>query len=180
MNFKVNSVVIEVIKGDITEVSSDAIVNAANSYLRHGGGVAGAIVKKGGYVIQEESDEYIRKYGPVSEGEVAVTTAGKLSAKYVIHAVGPVYGDPQGDEKLKNAIKNVFLKAEELKLTSIAIPAISTGIFGYPYKKCAKIMVNVIKSFKFRSLKKVIVCLYTEKVYKIFLKIFTEELNKKF
>ncbi|MGC8543686.1 MAG: macro domain-containing protein, partial [Vulcanisaeta sp.] len=87
-----NGVTAELIKGDITEIEADAIVNAANSYLEHGGGVAGAIVRKGGYEIQEESREWVRKYGPVPVGGVAVTKAGRLKAKYVIHAVGPRCG----------------------------------------------------------------------------------------
>ena len=135
-----NGIEVELIKGDITEVEADAIVNAANSYLQHGGGVAGAIVKKGGYVIQKESDEYVKRYGPVPVGEVAVTSAGKLKAKYIIHAVGPRYGI-ESDDKLESAIRKSLEKAEELNLSSIALPAISTVIYGFPYNLCAQIMV---------------------------------------
>ena len=178
--YSINKLSIILIKGDITEVEADAIVNAANRYLKHGGGVAGAIVRKGGYEIQRESDEYVRRHGPLPVGGVAVTSAGKLKAKYVIHAVGPVYGDPRGDEKLAEAIRNSLSKAEELGLRSIALPAISTGVYGYPLKKCAEIMVDVLKEFseKAESLKKVLVVLYGDKAYNEFLQVFDEKLGK--
>jgi len=170
---------VELLEGDITEVEADAIVNAANRYLKHGGGVAGAIVRKGGYEIQRESDEYVQRHGPLPVGGVAVTSAGKLKAKYVIHAVGPVYGDPRGDEKLAEAIRNSLSKAEELGLSSIALPAISTGVYGYPLKKCAEIMVDVLKEFseKAENLKKVLVVLYGDKAYNEFLRVFDEKLG---
>ena len=169
---------IELVKGDITELSVDAIVNAANPYLKHGGGVARAIVKKGGDEIQRESDEYVRKHGLVPVGGIAVTGAGKLKAKYVIHAVGPKYGDPEGDTKLASAIRNALNKADELGLSSIALPAISTGVYGYPYERCAKIMVNVIKerAGKMRNLRRVIVCLYDDEAYNKFIRVFEEEI----
>ena len=172
--YKFNNLTVLLVKGDITELEADAIVNAANSYLKHGGGVAGAIVRKGGWIIQEESDRYVKEHGPVPVGSVAVTSAGKLKAKYVIHAVGPVYGEENGDEKLASAIRSSLEKAEELKLSSIAMPAISTGIFGYPYDRCASIMFDEILKFskKAKSVKKVIVCLYTDEAYKVFEEIF--------
>lgn len=160
-----------IMKGDITEVEADAIVNAANSYLSHGGGVAYAIVKKGGYEIQKESDEYVRKFGPVPVGDVAVTGAGKLKAKYIIHAVGPRYGIEE-DEKLESAIKRSLEKAEELNLVSIAFPAISTGIYGYPYHICAKIMAKVFKNYKARKLRKIIVVLYDDEAFSVFKNVF--------
>ena len=176
--FKLNNVTIRLVEGDITELEVDAIVNAANSYLKHGGGVAAAIVRKGGYEIQRESDEYVRKYGPVPEGGVAVTRAGKLKAKYIIHAVGSKYGDPKGDEKLASAIRSAILKAEELGLTSIALPAISTGVFGYPYQRCAEIMVSVLKEItsSLNNVKEIIVCLYGMKAFNVFLNVFNASL----
>ncbi|BDC18506.1 ADP-ribose-binding protein [Acidianus sp. HS-5] len=159
-------------KGDITEIEADAIVNAANSYLEHGGGVAYAIIKKGGWKIQEESREFVRKHGPLKTGEVAATSAGKLKAKYVIHAVGPRYGI-EGEDKLEEAIRNSLKKAEELGIKSIAMPAISTGIYGYPYEVCARKMVKVLKQGW--KLDKVIVCLYTDDAYNAFRRIFREE-----
>lgn len=129
---------IRLVQGDITERNVDAIVNAANSYLQHGGGVAGAIVKKGGQVIQDESD----KIGFVPVGSAAITTAGKLPAKFVIHAVGPRMGEGDEENKLKNAIVSSLSLASEKGLKSISIPAISSGIFGFPKDKCAMILVK--------------------------------------
>lgn len=174
-NLKSFDVILE--KGDITEVEADAIVNAANSYLSHGGGVAYAIVKKGGYKIQEESDEYVRKHGPVSVGDVAVTSAGRLKAKYIIHAVGPRYGI-ETDDKLESAIRKSLEKAEELKLSSIAFPAISTGIYGYPYEICARIMADVLLQFKPKILRKIYVVLYGDEAYKVFETTFDQKLAK--
>ncbi|MFN7105071.1 MAG: macro domain-containing protein, partial [Pyrobaculum sp.] len=121
MEFRVGEVAVVLLKGDISEVEADAIVNAANSYLEHGGGVAGAIVRKGGEEIQRESREWVRRYGPVPVGGVAVTTAGRLKARYVIHVVGPRCG-VEPVEKVGEAVRNVLLKAEELGLSSVALP----------------------------------------------------------
>ncbi len=172
--YVINNTEIELVKGDITELEADAIVNAANQYLEHGGGVAAAIVRKGGEIIQIESREYVKKYGPVPVGGVAVTSAGRLKAKYVIHAVGPIYGDPEGDTKLASAVRSSLEKAEELGLRSIALPAISTGVFGYPYDRAARIMAETLKNFKYRNLRKVIICLYTDEIYNVFLRVFDE------
>ena len=133
---------ISVIYGDITEEEVDAIVNAANSHLSHGGGVAGAIARRGGEQIRAESRKWIEEHGIVPAGSVAVTGAGNLSAKYVIHAVGPRWGEGDEETKLKNAVRNALEKAGELKCESISIPAISTGIFGFPKKPGAKIIVD--------------------------------------
>jgi O-acetyl-ADP-ribose deacetylase (regulator of RNase III) len=132
--------IIRIIKGDLTEEESDAIVNAANSRLQHGGGVAGAIVRKGGSVIQMESD----RIGHVETGNAAVTGAGKLKAKFVIHAVGPVWGEGNEDGKLRSAVQNALKIADEKKLESISIPAISSGIFGFPKERCASVMKKAI------------------------------------
>lgn len=134
---------------DVTKEEADAIVNAANSSLKHGGGVAWAIVKAGGEEIQRESDEYVQKNGPVSPGNVAVTGAGKLKARYVIHAVGPIWrgGKNKEDTLLYNAVFNTLKKAEELNAKSIAMPAISTGIYGFPKDRAARIFAQAIKDF---------------------------------
>jgi len=134
---------ISIIKGDLTESGADAIVNAANSYLQHGGGVAGAIARKGGPVIQEESNAI----GYVPVGECAVTSGGKLKARYVIHAVGPRWGEGDEHNKLRNAIRNVLSTAASKGFRSIALPAISAGIFGFPKAECAKIIIGEIASF---------------------------------
>jgi len=119
------------------------MVNAANSYLKHGGGVAAAIVRKGGSTIQDESD----KIGFVPVGSAVITTAGKLSSKAVIHVVGPRTGEGNEDEKLTNAVKNALLLASKQNFSSVSMPAISSGIFGFPKDKCAKILVEESKRF---------------------------------
>lgn len=141
--------VIEIRQGDLTQESCDAIVNAANSYLSHGGGVAGAIVRAGGYEIQAESDRWVEVFGSVPTGQVAVTRAGKLPCHWVIHAVGPVWngGGEHEDELLGGAVQNSLRKAEELKLSCVALPAISSGIFGFPKERCATIMVETALDF---------------------------------
>jgi len=177
--YRVGGIEIHLVKGDITELEADAIVNAANPYLEHGGGVALAIVRKGGEVIQEESRRYVEKHGPVPVGGVAVTTAGRLKAKYVIHAVGPRYGEPEGDAKLASAVRASLEKAEELGLRSIALPAISTGVYGYPYRRAAEIMADVLKNHRYRSLSKVIICLYGDEAYRVFEDVFDAVLGYK-
>ena len=138
-----NAKVIKLVRGDITERNTDAMVNAANSYLKHGGGVAAAIVRKGGSTIQDESD----KIGFVPVGSAVITTAGKLSSKAVIHVVGPRTGEGNEDEKLTNAVKNALLLASKQNFSSVSMPAISSGIFGFPKDKCAKILVEESKRF---------------------------------
>jgi O-acetyl-ADP-ribose deacetylase (regulator of RNase III) len=145
---------LQIAQGDLTLEEVDAIVNAANEHLQHGGGVAWAISKRGGDSIQRESDEWIRKHGLVSHSRPAWTSGGRLPAKYVIHAVGPVWGDPQsagagGDEdaKLADAIRGSLRVADELGLASIAFPAISTGIFGFPKEHAAGIVLKSIKDY---------------------------------
>jgi len=140
---KINRTIIRLVSADLTEREVDAIVNAANSRLQHGGGVAGAIVRKGGQAIQDESD----KIGYVPAGSAAITTGGKLKARYVIHAVGPRMGEGDEDNKLKQAINSVLALATEEKLRSISIPAISAGIFGFPKDQCAKILVGETVAF---------------------------------
>jgi O-acetyl-ADP-ribose deacetylase (regulator of RNase III) len=145
---------LQIAQGDITTETLDAIVNAANSELQHGGGVAWAISRCGGEAIQRESNEWVRKHGSVSHAEPAYTSGGQMPCKYVIHAVGPVWGDTQstsasGDEdaKLAAAISGSLRRADELKLESIAFPAISTGIFGFPKERAAKIIFAEIEKY---------------------------------
>jgi O-acetyl-ADP-ribose deacetylase (regulator of RNase III) len=167
---KVGHTVVELIEGDITRMETDAIVNAANSQLAHGGGVSGAILKRGGPVIQEESNTWVFARGPIPVGEVAITSGGNLTARYVIHAVGPRMGEGNEDEKLRKATLNSLIMADKHKLESIAFPAISTGIFGYPLDRCAVIMLNLTFDYLLgeTNLERVIFCLYDEKSYKNF------------
>jgi O-acetyl-ADP-ribose deacetylase (regulator of RNase III) len=134
---------LRLVQGDITGRDVDAIVNAANSHLQHGGGVAGAIVRKGGRIIQEESDRI--GYTPV--GTAVITGAGKLPCRFVIHAVGPRMGEGDEDHKLKNAVINSLLLASQKEIRSISLPAISSGIFGFPKDRCAMILVGGAASF---------------------------------
>jgi O-acetyl-ADP-ribose deacetylase (regulator of RNase III) len=134
---------IRLVSADLTERDVDAIVNAANSHLQHGGGVAGAIVRKGGRVIQDESNAI----GYVPVGGAAITQAGKLKARFVIHAVGPMMGEGDEQNKLKKAVTSVLSLASEKKLKSISLPAISAGIFGFPKDQCAKILVEETVAF---------------------------------
>lgn len=168
MQKTINNTKISVIKGDITKLNVDAIVNAANDRLQHGGGVAGAIVRAGGWIIQEESD----KIGFVPVGNAAITTAGKLPAKFVIHAVGPRMGEGNEDEKLKNATINSLKTADENNLKSIAFPAVSAGIFGFPKAGCAKIMVENAASYARGDTKisEIIFVLFNNTLYNLFLK----------
>jgi O-acetyl-ADP-ribose deacetylase (regulator of RNase III) len=138
---------IQIVQGDITIENVDAMVNAANEHLQHGGGVAWAISKKGGPAIQTESDEWIRQHGPVPHSQPAWTSGGHLPAKYVIHAVGPIWGDGDEDSKLADAVHGSLQVAEELKCSSIAMPAISTGIYGFPKERAAKIIFSSIEKY---------------------------------
>jgi O-acetyl-ADP-ribose deacetylase len=139
--------VIQIVQGDITLEEVDAIVNAANERLQHGGGVAWAISKKGGPAIQTESEQWILEHGPVSHSHPAWTSGGQLPAKYVIHAVGPVWGDGDEDKKLSAAVTGCLRVADELKCSSLAMPAISTGIFGFPKDRAAKIIFSAIEEY---------------------------------
>ena len=168
MRVKIKNSVLELVKGDITELDCDAMVNAANAQLILGGGVAGAIRRKGGPAIQQECD----KIGGTFVGGAVITTGGNLKAKYVIHAVGPRMGEGNEDEKLKNATLNSLKVADENKLQSIAFPAISTGIFGYPADRCAKIMLSTIREYlnSNTGIKKITMCLFDDKTFEIFAK----------
>ncbi|MHA1986636.1 MAG: macro domain-containing protein [Promethearchaeota archaeon] len=157
---------IRLVQGDITELGTDAIVNAANSQLILGGGVAGAIRSKGGPIIQEEC----HKIGGTFVGGAVITTGGNLKAKHVIHAVGPRMGEGNEDDKLRNATLNSLKLMDDNELKSIAFPAISTGIFGYPINKCSRIMIATTKEYLNGNtqIDEVIFCLYTTSDFRIF------------
>jgi len=138
---------IQIVQGDITTEEVDAIVNAANEHLQHGGGVAWMIARQGGSTIQKESSDWIRQHGRVSHSHPAWTSGGNLPAKYVIHAVGPVFGEGDEDNKLESATTGSLRVADELKCTSIALPAISTGIFGFPKDRAAGIIFSAAEKY---------------------------------
>ncbi len=166
MEAKIGNSILQLVKGDITELDIDAIVNAANSRLKMGGGVAGAIRRKGGEEIQRECD----KIGYCPVGGAVMTTGGRLKARYVIHAVGPRMGEGDEDQKLRNATLNSLRLAESKGLRGVALPAISTGIFGFPMDRCAKIMISTAIEYlkKGSKLERVVLCLYGEDAYSIF------------
>lgn len=166
MKVTINNRTLELIQGDITEMDTDAIVNAANSALQLGGGVAGAIRKKGGPAIQQECNEI----GHCPVGEAVITTGGNLKARHVIHAVGPRKGEGEEDEKLKKATLNSLRVADDNNLKSIAFPAVSTGIFGFPMDRCAEIMLtHTIEYLKGDThLERVVFCLFGEEAFETF------------
>lgn len=140
---------IELIKGDITKLETDAIVNAANSSLMGGGGVDGAIHRAGGPAILEECRKIIARQGNCKTGEVVITTGGLLPAKFVIHTVGPVWngGNKNEAEKLAACYSNSLTLAVENHIKLIAFPNISTGIYGYPKPQAAHIAVETVRRF---------------------------------
>jgi len=144
---------LKVIRGDITAIAVDAIVNAANSSLMGGGGVDGAIHRAGGPQILEACREIVRRQGGCPPGEAVITTAGKLPAKYVIHTVGPVWhGGTQNEaETLARCYRNSLHLAEEHGCETIAFPNISTGVYGYPKKEAASIAVGAVTGYLGRS-----------------------------
>lgn len=138
-----NNKKITIVQGDITERKVDVIVNAANSYLKHGSGVAGAIVRKGGRIIQIESD----RIGFVPVGNSVITSSGTLPCSAVIHTVGPRMGEGDEDNKLSQSIFNTLQLATKKEFKTISIPAISSGIFGFPKRRCADILLNETEKF---------------------------------
>ncbi len=139
---------VAVVRGDLTLEAVDALVNAANEQLLHGGGVAGAIARRGGPAIQLESLGWVMAHGRVKTGSAAITGGGKLVARYVIHAVGPVWHN-RGDEPglLRSAVQAALALAEEKGLHSISIPALSTGIFGFPKALAAEVIWQAVLDY---------------------------------
>lgn len=167
--------ILQIAKGDITTDEVDAIVNAANEHLQHGGGVAWAIVRRGGDIIQEESDKWIQQHGLVTHAHPAWTSGGALPAKYIIHAVGPVWGDGDEDKKLSDAVTGSLRVADELKCKSISMPAISTGIFGFPKDRAARLIFSSIEAYftevKNSTVQTVRVLLFDNATVEVFLDI---------
>jgi O-acetyl-ADP-ribose deacetylase (regulator of RNase III) len=157
-------------QGDITEMEVDAIVNAANNDLILGGGVAGAIRRKGGPSIQKECNAI----GPIQIGEAAVTGAGNLPAKFVIHAASMALGGQTTKESLRSSTRDSLLKAKEKGVKTIAFPAIGTGVAGCPMKRCAKVMLEEVEEFLRTEpvLEKVYFVLFDERALNIFRETF--------
>lgn len=181
----IRSCEVKIVKGDITELSVDAIVNAANNELLMGGGVAGAIKRKGGKAVEEEAV----KKGPIGVGEAVYTSAGKLPAKYVIHAATMSMDFNTDETKVRRACASALDIADSLKIDSIAFPALGCGTGGFPLLASAKIMAQEVLKYlrgKFPSLKEIIFCLYDDEAFDAFdkgvigyLNHFTKELERR-
>ncbi len=180
MQIQINHTTLELVEGDITEMDTDGIVNAANERLAHGGGVAGVISRKGGPAIQRESNEWVRQHGLVSTGSAAITSGGNLKARHVIHAVGPIYdGTPRSAELLASAVRAALQMADEHGLKSIALPAISTGIFGYPMEEAAQVSLRTaIEYLRGETrLARVVFCLYGRPTFEVFARELAAQAN---
>jgi O-acetyl-ADP-ribose deacetylase (regulator of RNase III) len=161
-----NNTTLELVEGDITDLDVEAIVNAANENLVLGGGVAGTIKRRGGPSVQEEC----RRIGSTGVGTAVITGAGKMKFKHVIHAVGPKMGEGDEDRKLSAAVRSSLALADRHGLKSVAIPAISTGNFGFPVERCARILLTEVHRYLQggTKLQRVIVCLFDEATWKLF------------
>jgi O-acetyl-ADP-ribose deacetylase (regulator of RNase III) len=168
---------INIKRGDITEEKVDAIVNAANNTLLGGGGVDGAIHRKGGRIILEQC----KKIGGCPTGESRITTAGDLPSKYVIHTVGPIYHDSKMNEEqlLYNAYYNSLKLAEKYNIKSISFPSISTGAYGYPIESAVKVVVRAVKDFLINSyaIEEINFILYSDNDYSVYKEYFEQYLS---
>jgi len=173
MRVEINNRGLSLFEGDITIRSTDAIVNAANSSWRGGGGVDGAIHRAGGPAILEECKQIVERQGRLSTGKAVITTGGELKARYVIHTVGPVWsGGKNGEPELLACAYRESLKlAEENNLSSISFPSISTGAYRYPVYEAAKVALKTVISFlrdEASSIKDVAFVLYDYKTYDVY------------
>ena len=173
---------LEAIKGDITKIKADAIVNAANSSLLGGGGVDGSIHREGGPAILEECRKIVARQGGCKTGEAVITTAGNLPAKYVIHTVGPVWsgGNNKEREKLANCYLNSLQLAVENNCKTVAFPNISTGVYHFPKEDAAKISVDSIQQFlsKDHSIEKVIIVCFDDENFRYVSNSITERTSE--
>ncbi len=161
-----NDTTLEMVEGDITDLEVDAIVNPANEDLQLGSGVAGAVREKGGPSIQEECD----RIGSTPVGSAVLTNGGDLKAKHVIHAVGPTKGEGDEDRKLASAVRSSLAVADRHGLSSIALPAISTGAFGFPLNRCARILLTEVNRYLQggSKMERVVVCLFDDEAFQTF------------
>lgn len=143
----------QVVQGNLLEEPVDAIVNAANGHLAHGGGVAGIIARAAGAALQEESDRLVRERGPFPSGAAVVTTAGRLRFKGVIHAVGPRQGEGEEESKLVRALTAAFACGRERGWESVSFPAVSSGIFAVPLDVCARAYLASVRKAPLRKLR---------------------------
>lgn len=162
----IGSVTLELRKGNIALSDTDAVVNAANEYLNLGAGVAGALRELGGEQIQRECNEI--GFCPV--GSAVITSGGNLKAKYVIHAVGPMYGEGDETNKLRSAVSSALKLADERSLRSVTLPAIGAGFFHYPLPECAATIVGAIRetAATLKNVQRVVICLKSDRTYDAF------------
>lgn len=174
-----NGMRIELLKGDITKLHADAIVNAANTSLLGGGGVDGAIHRAGGQAILEECIRIRNRQGGCAVGEAVITTAGNMPARFVIHTVGPVWSKSNtgADALLSNAYRNSLQLATENHVKTIAFPNISTGIYHFPKDKAAEIAIHTVNDFlsSNKNIEKVIFVCFDEENYDIYQKLLSED-----
>jgi O-acetyl-ADP-ribose deacetylase (regulator of RNase III) len=181
--YTVNQTRLSIIQGDITHQTTDAIVNAANSGLMGGGGVAGAIHRAGGPAILEECRKIVDKQGRLPTGQAVITTAGNMKAKHVIHTVGPIWqgGDRGEPELLASAYQESLELAAAKNLTSVSFPSISTGVYGYPVAKASRIALKTAVTFlsKPMSIKEVVFVLFDTRTFKTYAESLQEIMGEK-
>ena len=175
----VNQAKLSVAQGDITKQATDAIVNAANSSLMGGGGVDSAIHRGGGPAILEECKQIVSRQGRLPTGKAVITTGGNLKARFVIHTVGPVWhgGNQREPELLASAYRESLQVAAGNNLSSISFPSISTGAYGYPISKAAKVAINSVISFlrvSVTSIKEVVFVLFDSTTFQIYASVLSE------
>jgi len=143
---KMNGAMVAAVIGDLTALEVDVVVNAANAHLQHGGGVAAALARAAGPIMQRASDAWVEERGPLGVGDAAVTPAGDLPAHWVVHVAGPVYGQgvPDDETHLRAAVRGALRAADDLDVTSVALPAISAGIYGYPVDEATRLIVDEV------------------------------------
>jgi O-acetyl-ADP-ribose deacetylase (regulator of RNase III) len=168
----INRARLAITKGDITKMTTDAIVNAANSTLMGGGGVDGAIHRAGGPAILEECKEIVARQGQLPTGRAVITTGGKMKTRHVIHTVGPVWrgGDEQEPELLASAYRESLKVATANGLSSVAFPSISTGVYRYPVREAARVALDSVVDFLEQptSVKEVVFVLFDDETYKTY------------
>ena len=183
LTYQINKAKLSIIQGDITRQATDAIVNAANSGLMGGGGVDGAIHRAGGPAILEECIQIVSRQGRLPTGQAVITTAGSMKAKHVIHTVGPIWHGGSQDEPalLASAYRESLKLAAANDLSSVSFPSISTGAYGYPVDKAARIALKEVTSFlsQSTSLKEVVFVLFDLRAYEAYAAALKEIMSEK-
>lgn len=181
METKVNKTKLTLIRDNITEQNTEAIVNAANTSLLGGGGVDGAIHRAGGSNILEECKKIGEKQGGCPTGEAVITTGGNLKAKYVIHTVGPIWSGGKGNEDLllRNAYRNSLSLARDKGIQSLSFPSISTGAYGFPIERAAHIALSTVRDFlKTHTFEEVRFVLFSEEDLNIYKEAWKKYVNR--